>query len=127
MKKIIFTLLISLFVFNFSNAQFGNGEGETYLNGDYIDATFQNGGIDKFYDFIIENFNVSTIEKKGQIVFTFNINEFGELKNIRVIRTLGTNSAIELIRVLKKAPKWEPAKRGGKPISIQLKMPLTFN
>ena len=127
MKKIVFTLLISLFVVNFSNAQFGDGGGEVYLNGDLIDAKFQGGGIDKFYDFIIENSDVSTVEKKGQIIFTFNVNELGEVKNIRILRDLGTNSAIELIRVLKKASKWEPAKRGGKPISIQLKMPLTFN
>lgn len=127
MKKIVFALLVSLFAFNFSNAQFGDGGGEVYLNGDLIDAKFQGGGIDKFYDFIIENFDVSSVEKKGQIIFTFNVNEFGEVKNIRVLRDLGTNSAIELIRVLKKSPKWDPAKRGGKPISIQLKMPLTFN
>ena len=127
MKRIIFTLLIGLFAFNFSSAQFGDGGGEVYLNGDLIDAKFKGGGIDKFYDFIIENFDVSTVEKKGQIIFTFNVNELGEIKNIRILRDLGTNSAIELIRVLKKASKWEPAKRGGKPISIQLKMPLTFN
>ena len=108
MKKIIFTLLIVLFAFNFSSAQFGDGGGEVYLNGDLIDAKFQGGGIDKFYDFIIENFDVSTVEKKGQIIFTFNVNELGEVKNIRILRDLGTNSAIELI-------------------SIQLKMPLTFN
>ena len=127
MKKIIFTLLIVLFAFNFSSAQFGDGGGEVYLNGDLIDAKFQGGGIDKFYDFIIENFDVSTVEKKGQIIFTFNVNELGEVKNIRILRDLGTNSAIELIRVLKESPKWEPAKRGGKPISVQFKIPLTFN
>lgn len=127
MKKIVFTLLISLFVVNFSNAQLGGGGGEVYLNGDLIDAKFQGGDIEKFYDFIIENFDVSSVEKKGQIIFTFNVNELGEVKNIRILRDLGTNSAIELIRVLKKAPKWEPARRGGKPISVQFKMPLTFN
>lgn len=121
-----FLILISVFISSFCYSQI-NGEDEVYLGGDLIDAKFQGGGIDKFYDFIIENFDVSTVEKKGQIIFTFNVNEFGEVKNIRVLRDLGTNSALELIRVLKKAPKWVPAKRGGKPISIQLKMPLTFN
>lgn len=121
-----FLILISVFISSFCYSQI-DGEDEVYLGGDLIDAKFQGGGIDKFYDFIIENFDVSTVEKKGQIIFTFNVNEFGEVKNIRVLRDLGTNSALELIRVLKKAPKWVPAKRGGKPISIQLKMPLTFN
>ena len=64
--------------------------------------------------------------KKGQIIFEFTVNENGEVKNIKVVRDLGTNSAVELIRVLRKAPKWQPATRGGKPVSINLKMPLTF-
>jgi len=124
MKQVI--LMILFFISSFGYSQIG-GEDEVYLGGDFIDAKFQGGGIDKFYDFIIENFDVSTVEKRGQIIFTFNVNELGEIKNIRILRDLGTNSAIELIRVLKKATKWQPAKRGGKPISIQLKMPLTFN
>ena len=49
-----------------------------------------------------------------------------EVKNIKILRDLGTNSALELIRVLKLAPKWQPAKRGGEAVSINLKMPLTF-
>ena len=97
-----------------------------YLGGEFIEAKFQNGGIDKFYDYIIANFDTKTVEKKGQIIFEFTVNENGEVKNIKVVRDLGTNSAVELIRVLRKAPKWQPASRGGKPVSINLKMPLTF-
>ena len=120
-------LLLSVFVFffNLSFSQLG-GEDEVYLGGEFIEAKFQNGGIDKFYDYIIANFDIKTVEKKGQIIFEFTVNENGEVKNIRVTRDLGTNSAVELIRVIRKAPKWQPATRGGKPLSINLKMPLTF-
>ena len=112
----------------FSNLSFSQlgGEDEVYLGGEFIEAKFQNGGIDKFYDYIIANFDTKTVEKKGQIVFEFTVNENGEVKNVKVLRDLGTNSAIELIRVLRKAPKWQPASRGRKPVSINLKMPLTF-
>ena len=124
MKKF---LLLAVFVL-FSNLSFSQlgGEDEVYLGGDFIEAKFQNGGIDKFYDYIIANFDTQTVEKKGQIIFEFTVNENGEVKNIKVVRDLGTNSAVELIRVLRKAPKWQPASRGGKPVSINLKMPLTF-
>jgi hypothetical protein len=120
-------LLLSVFVFffNLSFSQLG-GEDEVYLGGEIIEAKFQNGGIDKFYDYIIANFDIKTVEKKGQIIFEFTVNENGEVKNIRVTRDLGTNSAVELIRVIRKAPKWQPATRAGKPLSINLKMPLTF-
>ena len=124
MKKF---LVLSVFVL-FSNICFSQigGEDEVYLGGDFIDAKFQNGGVEKFYDFIVANFDTTTVEKKGQIIFEFTVNENGEVKNIKILRDLGADSAMELIRVLRKAPKWEPASRGGKPVSINLKMPLTF-
>ncbi|HBD25596.1 MULTISPECIES: energy transducer TonB [unclassified Flavobacterium] len=124
MKKFLVLAVFVLFS-NLSFSQLG-GEDEVYLGGEFIEAKFQNGGIDKFYDYIIANFDTQTVEKKGQIVFEFTVNENGEVKNIKVVRDLGSNSAIELIRVLRKAPKWQPASRGGKPVSINLKMPLTF-
>jgi len=124
MKKFLVLAVFVLFS-NLSFSQLG-GEDEVYLGGEFIEAKFQNGGIDKFYDYIIANFDTKTVEKKGQIVFEFTVNENGEVKNIKVVRDLGSNSAIELIRVLRKAPKWQPASRGGKPVSINLKMPLTF-
>mgnify|MGYP003459492598 FL=1 len=124
MKKFLFLIIFVLFS-NLSFSQLG-GEDEVYLGGDFIEAKFQNGGIDKFYDYIIQNFDTSTIEKKGQIVFEFTVNDKGEVKNIKIIRELGDNSSMELIRVLRKAPKWEPASRGGKAVSFNLKMPLTF-
>ncbi len=124
MKKFLVLAVFVLFS-NLSFSQLG-GEDEVYLGGEFIEAKFQNGGIDKFYDYIIANFDTQTVEKKGQIIFEFTVNENGEVKNIKVVRDLGTNSAVELIRVLRKAPKWQPASRGGKPVSINLKMPLIF-
>ena len=124
MKKFLVLAVFVLFS-NLSFSQLG-GEDEVYLGGEFIEAKFQNGGIDKFYDYIIANFDTKTVEKKGQIIFEFTVNENGEVKNIKILRDLGSNSAIELIRVLRKAPKWQPASRGGKPVSINLKMPLTF-
>ena len=124
MKRFLVLVVFVMFS-NLSFSQLG-GEDEVYLGGEFIEAKFQNGGIDKFYDYIIANFDTKTVEKKGQMIFEFTVNENGEVKNIKVVRDLGTNSAVELIRVLRKAPKWQPASRGGKPVSINLKMPLTF-
>ncbi len=64
--------------------------------------------------------------KKGQLIFSFTINDIGEVKNIRVVKDLGGTSALEVIRVLRASPKWEPAKRGGKPVSIDIKLPMNF-
>ena len=124
MKK--FFLLFGFLLFStFSFSQIG-GEDEVYLGGDFIDAKFKNGGIDEFYNYVISNFDNKTVEKSGQIIFEFTVNQTGEVKNIKILRDLGTKSALELIRVLRESPKWKPASRGGKAVSINLKMPLTF-
>jgi len=124
MKKILHVIGFVLFS-TVSFSQIG-GEDEVYLGGDFIDAKFQKGGLEKFYNYIIKNFDTKTVEKSGQIIFEFTINQNGEVKNIKILRDLGTNSAMELIRILRESPKWQPASRGGKPVSINLKMPLTF-
>ena len=73
MKKFLVLAVFVLFS-NLSFSQLG-GEDEVYLGGEFIEAKFQNGGIDKFYDYIIANFDTKTVEKKGQIIFEFTVNE----------------------------------------------------
>lgn len=124
MKKIV-AIIVLFFSFNLSHAQLG-GEDEVYLSGDLTEATFQGGDLNKFYDYFVKNFDTKTVEKKGQLIFSFTINDKGEVKNIRVLKDLGGTSALEVIRVLRASPKWEPAKRGGKPVSIDIKLPMNL-
>lgn len=39
---------------------------------------------------------------------------------------IDVDSGLELMRVLNLSPKWEPAKRAGKPVSIEIKYPMNF-
>lgn len=121
MKWILLFLLFSSNLFS----QIG-GEDEVYLNGDRIEAKFNGGGLDKFYDYINSNFNFSKATKPGRMITSFTVNELGEIKNIKVVQFVDVETATEIIRVLRNAPKWEPAKRGGKPISIDINFPLDF-
>ena len=102
------------------------GEDEVYLNGDRIEAKFGGGGIDNFTAFIDRNFDYSKVTKTGTLEGAFTIDEQGNLTKIRITQVLDTQSAMEFIRVLKMCPKWKPAKRGGKPISIDIKYPMVF-
>jgi len=124
MKAIALVLFFLLFS-SVSFAQIG-GEDEVYLSGDRTDPTFNGGGLDKFYDFINKEFDFSKVAKAGKMITAFTIDVDGAIKNIKVIQFVDVETATEIIRVLKKAPKWEPAKRGGKPISVEIKLPLDF-
>ncbi len=124
MKKLFCILLIS-FLPMVTFAQI-DGEDEVYLSGDLINPTFNKGGLDKFYEFVNKNFDFSKVKNKGRMIAAFTINENGEVKNIKVIQFLDIESATEIIRVLKLSPKWTSAKRGGKNISVEIKLPLDF-
>ncbi len=124
MRSILFLLLFSLFPFSLSSQIMGDGE--TYLNMDRINPTFRGGGMKEFYAYINAEFDYSRVKAQGKMVAKFTINEVGEIKNIKVTQFLDVESAGEIIRVLKNAPKWEPAKRNGKNISVDISLPLNF-
>ena len=106
-------------------AQIG-GEDEVYLSGDRIEAKFNGGGIEKFREFVNKEFDNSKVTKPGKMVAAFTVDTDGSVKNIKLVEFIDSDSAIEMIRVLNACPKWEPAKRNGKPISIEIKYPMVF-
>jgi hypothetical protein len=124
MKLIKLFLFILFPISGFSQIQ---GEGEVYLTQERIDAKFGGGGIENFTAFIKRNFDYSKVTKAGKLEGAFTIDEQGNVIKIRITQVLDIESATEFIRVLKMCPKWEPAKRGGKPISIEIKYPMVFN
>ncbi len=121
MKKVIVLLLLLISAHSF--AQIG-GEDEVYLKGERIDPTFNGGDLNKFYDYINSQFDFSKPTKEGTMVSSFTITEAGEIKNIKVVQFVDVESATEMIRVLKAAPKWKPATRNGKEISVDMKFPF---
>lgn len=125
MKKIIFFFL-TLIAPTFSLAQI-DGEDEVYLDGSKIDPKFRGDDtMAEFGKFINSEFDYTKVSKTGTMIFSFTIDQNGDIKNIKIIQVLDNESAIEIIRVLKKSPKWEPAKRNGKPFSVEIKYPMTF-
>ncbi|MCF6133351.1 energy transducer TonB [Flavobacterium wongokense] len=122
--KLIKILLFVLFpVIGFSQIQ---GEDEVYLSGDRIEAKFNGGGLEKFGEYLHKEFDYSKVTKPGKLEAAFTIDEEGNVTKIRITQVLDVDSATEFIRVLKKCPKWEPAQRNGKPISIEIKYPMVF-
>ena len=122
-KSLLFFIILFFPICTFSQIQ---GEDEVYLNGDLIEPKFNGGGLDKFYEFINQQYNFSKVKKAGKLIFAFTITIEGELTNIKVLEFNDVEAATEIIRVLNLSPKWESAKRGGKPFSVELKMPLNF-
>jgi hypothetical protein len=125
MKKALFFFLFILTpLFTFSQI---DGEDEVYLDGSKIDAKFKGDDtLEEFGKFIRSEFDYSKVTKPGTMIFSFTVDENGDVKNIKVVQILDIESATEIIRVMKKCAKWEPAKRKGKGISIEVKYPMVF-
>lgn len=123
--KTIIAAIFFLFLPMISLGQIG-GEDEVYLNGDRIEATFNGGGMEEFNKFINKEFDYSKVTKPGKMVASFTVDVDGTVKNIKLVQMIDVDSATEMIRVLNKCPKWQPAKKAGKPISIEIKYPMVF-
>ena len=127
MKK-IFILAIVFFAIQIASAQESELLMETELvtSPDASNPQFNGGDLNKFYEFINQEFNYLTVTKAGKIVVSFTVTELGEVKKIKVLEFPNVEAASEIIRVLNKSPKWEPAKRAGNPFSVVIKMPVLF-
>lgn len=123
MNLIKLLLFILVPIAGFSQIQ---GEDEVYLSGDTIDAKFNGGGLENFHAYIDTVFDYSKVTKAGSLITSFTINIKGKIQDIRVLKFPNEEAAAEIIRVLQISPKWEPAKRNGKPISITIKHPMVF-
>ncbi|MCX6282420.1 MAG: TonB family protein [Bacteroidetes bacterium] len=64
---------------------------------------------------------------QGVVVVVFVIEIDGSLSHIEVSKAIGGGCDEEAIRVIKLMPRWEPARRAGKPVRVVVKFPIVFN
>lgn len=88
------------------------------------------GGNDARLKFLRQNvrYPEEAVKKQiqGVVMTSFIVERDGTLSNIKIISGIGGGCDEEAIRVINTMPRWEPAKRNGKPVRIILKMPILF-
>jgi|WetSurMetagenome_2_1015567.scaffolds.fasta_scaffold271884_2 periplasmic protein TonB len=88
------------------------------------------GGDEARKKFIKEYFSSATFGQKvkveGVVWVSFIVEKDGSLSTIKVMNGIGATCDNEVINVVKKMPKWTPAKRNGLPVRFILKMPIRF-
>ena len=86
------------------------------------------GGINKFRQYIANNFRVPDEEGlKGKIYVTFVVEKDGSLTDIKVQRDLGYGTKEEAIRVLRSLKvRWNPGEQNGKKVRVQYSMPISI-
>lgn len=87
-------------------------------------------GYKNFYRYISRNLRYPTMayqqRVQGVVMAEFVVEKDGNLTDIKILREPGSGCGREAVRVLKKAPKWRPARQRGRPIRSKCWIPIRF-
>jgi len=88
------------------------------------------GGETALMNFIVSNLKYPQSAAKkgiqGRVVLSFIVEKDGSISTIKVMRSPDERLSLEAIRVVRKMPKWTPAKQEGKPVRVKYVLPVTF-
>ncbi|MBF9238698.1 energy transducer TonB [Hymenobacter sp. BT683] len=88
------------------------------------------GGNQAFFDWIEKNQKYPLLARQrkiqGKVMVEFMVQADGSLTDARVIRKMGSGLDEEALRLIKTAPKWEPAMFQGKPLKQKMVLPVLF-
>lgn len=93
-------------------------------------AAYFPGGVNNWSKAVIKNFRTSRLEKNKtpqgtyKVLVTFMISKKGRIENIRAETNFGYGIEEEVIRAIKKSPKWQPATNCGKKINSYQRQPV---
>jgi hypothetical protein len=102
------------------------------LKVEQVDASpeFISEEYESFLGYIAQNFNLPPYLKldnstmKNKVYFV--INQLGGIENIEIVEGDIIEFNIEIIRLLSNCPNWIPAKKDGKPVSVEIVMPFEY-
>ncbi len=88
------------------------------------------GGDNARVKFLSENIKYPELAKEkgimGTVFVSFVVDEFGTVKDAKILRGIGGGCDEEALRVVKLMPKWKPGKQSGKPVNVAFNMPIKF-
>lgn len=62
----------------------------------------------------------------GQVMVRFTVTKKGKVKDVHVLKSLSPECDAEIVRVVKRLPRFTPARRNGQPVNVQFTVPFTF-
>ncbi|WP_151086003.1 energy transducer TonB [Hymenobacter baengnokdamensis] len=88
------------------------------------------GGNAAFFSWIAANQKYPDLARKrhiqAKVPVEFTVQPDGSLTDVRVVQKHGSGLDEEAVRLIKAAPKWEPATYQGKPIKQKMTLPVIF-
>lgn len=88
------------------------------------------GGNEAMAKFIINNLKYPEAAKKakveGRVMVQFVVDEKGKVTEPKVLRGIGSGCDEEAIRTVKLMPDWKPGEKDGKPVAVEMVLPIAF-
>lgn len=87
------------------------------------------GGMQAWSAFLSKNLKAPEELETGEkrtVLIRFHVAEDGGVTGFTVVQSAGRMFDNEVIRVLKKMPKWTPALQAGRPVPVSFTQPVTF-
>ncbi|EAY31351.1 TonB [Microscilla marina ATCC 23134] len=88
------------------------------------------GGMKAFYKYVGSKLKYPSKARKmgieGRVVIECVVDKDGSLSNFQIKKGIGGGCDEEAIRVLKGAPKWNPAKQRGQAVKYRMYVPIAF-
>lgn len=87
------------------------------------------GGFAQWQEFLNKNIlfpEELEVGESKKVVARVAIDKDGNLKVLSIVQSAGRAFDNEVLRVLKKAPKWNPELHNGMPVPVTLSLPITF-
>lgn len=89
------------------------------------------GGMQSFYKYLSNNLKYPKQAVRagveGKVYVQFVVNTDGSLTDLKVLKGISPACDKEALRVLANAPKWNPGKQRGRPVRVQMNMPIVFS
>jgi len=88
------------------------------------------GGIKAFYSFLFKHIKYPNSARRmrieGKVFVKFVVDKDGSITQAKVIKGIDVSCDNEALRVLNMSPKWKPGKQRGKPVMVNMILPITF-
>ncbi len=63
---------------------------------------------------------------EGTVVVSFEVYEDGSLQHIKILRGIGGESDLEVVRLIEEGPLWSPGIINGQPVKTRMSLPVRF-
>lgn len=88
------------------------------------------GGMDGMIKFISGNLMYPSTAKEsgksGKVIVQFVVTKKGKVTKAKVLKGFDTDCDAEALRVVKSMPDWKPGTKDGKPVNVEMVLPIQF-